>query len=89
MKTKETKEAIMFLENTLYMCIRGEDDIPGYKTKYNHWIRKVIALLERGEKYEAIVKELKEGIAVGTGICANWLRSDIKRLERKYSSKGD
>ena len=44
-------------------------------------------LLRRGKKFEAIVKGLKEEIAVGTGICANWLRSDIKRLEQKYFPK--
>jgi len=57
MEVKEFKEAIMFLENTLYMCIRGENEMPGYKVKYNHWINKVIALLQQGEAYRQIVEK--------------------------------
>jgi len=52
MEVKEIKEAIMFLENTLYMCIRGENEMPGYKVKYNCQIRKVISLLRQREKYK-------------------------------------
>ena len=59
MEVKEFKEAIMFLENTLYMCIRGEDEMPGYKVKYNHWIKKVISLLQQGEALKAENVELK------------------------------
>ena len=56
MEVKEIKEAIMFLENTIYMCIRGENEMPGYKVKYNHWINKVISLLKQGEAYRQIVE---------------------------------
>lgn len=60
MEVKETKEAIMFLEDTLYFCIGEEDDMPEYQSKYNHWIKKVISLLKQGEKYKQIVEELED-----------------------------
>jgi len=46
MEAKEIKEAIMFLENTLYFCIGEEDDMPEYQSKYNHWVKKIITLLK-------------------------------------------
>ena len=58
MEVKEVKEAIMFLENTLYFCIGEEDDMPDYQSKYNHWIKKTINLLQQGEAYRLILKAL-------------------------------
>ena len=52
-----TKEAIMFLENCIH---RGEeDDLQAYEVKYNHWMRKIIKLLEEGEKYKKMWEELE------------------------------
>ena len=103
MEGKEIKEAIMFLENTIYMCIRGENEMPGYKVKYNHWINKVIALLQQGEAlkvenvelkaYKQIVKELKEfygnGILENEGGIGVQLKNLIEILEQKYLKGGD
>ena len=75
MEVKEFKEAIMFLENTLYMCIRGEDEMPGYKVKYNHWIKKVIALLQQGEAYRQMWSELEGEF---------WSKSDKDRLHMNF-----
>jgi len=44
MEVKEVKEAIMFLENTLYFCIGEEDDMPDYQSKYNHWIKIMVII---------------------------------------------
>jgi len=76
-----TKEAIMFLENTLYFCIGEEDDMPEYQSKYNHWIKEVISLLQQGEKYREMWHSLKYDM------CRmeedNWLNT-IYELEQKY-----
>ena len=96
MEVKEFKEAIMFLENTLYMCIRGENEMPGYKVKYNHWIRKVISLLQQGEALKAENVELKAYKAIVEGFKEifytnphNWVTKEyyadeIRKLEQKY-----
>ena len=56
------KEAIEFIKNTMYIAKHDdieEDDLLTHQRKYNHWMRYVIELLQRGEKYEQIVKEMK------------------------------
>ena len=64
MEVKEIKEAIMFLENTLYFCIGEEDDMPDYQSKYNHWIKEVIFLLQQLDKYRLMWEELESEIQV-------------------------
>ena len=55
MDTKEVRDTIMFLENCIH---RGEEDnLQAYEVKYNHWMKKIIKLLEEGEKYEAILSK--------------------------------
>ena len=44
MKIISEKDAIMFLENTLY--VPRKDYLPKYKIKHNHWIKEIIKLLE-------------------------------------------
>ena len=57
MKT-ETKKAIEFCGNVMYqedVCDCEEDDL-----LYNEEMRKVIALLQQGEKYKQMWEELKK-----------------------------
>ena len=57
MKT-ETEKAIEFCENVMYqedVCDCEEDDL-----LYNEEMRKVIALLQQGEKYKKLISHLKD-----------------------------
>jgi len=49
-------------------------------------LKELITLIQRGKRFEKIVKEL-EKITTGEDIYARWLLSDIKRIKEKYFPK--
>ena len=55
-KNVEVRKAIEFLENILYAG--EEDSMPDYQIKFNHWVKDIIILIEKGEmKIEDYPKE--------------------------------
>ena len=70
----DTEETILALKNM-------EKEHLDYESQSIH---QAIELLKEGEKYEAIVKEIKSIVSSHTLI---WLEKKIKEIEEKYFSK--
>ena len=76
----ETEKAIEFCGNVMYqedVCDCEEDDL-----LYNEEMKKVIALLQQGEKYQDIFETIVEW-STGDTITYN----DLVDLEQKYFPK--
>jgi len=58
----DTKEAIEFLRNTIYLQNKS-DNIITYK-RYDSLIKEVIDILKRGEKYEELYKILADSVGI-------------------------
>jgi len=80
---------INFLKSFKELITREFYNPPGIRD-VNKRIDEIIALLKRGEKYEAIVKKVKgkygHTIVRWTGNCKT-LREEIRELEQKFFPK--
>ena len=88
MKT-ETEKAIEFCENVMYqedVCDCEEDDL-----LYNEEMRKVIALLQQGEKYKKMwglnMEETLKNSKEGEKIHPTRILLDLEKLEQRYFPK--
>jgi len=77
----KTKEAIEFIKALFLGDVKNDKDEDGIL--YSDRANDIIELLQRGEKYEALYKEIKENV-LNCEYCEN---IELKKLEQKHFPK--
>ena len=94
------QEAIEFLKNTIYLYRFWNfgDEAPIGKVKYLHCVNDIIKLLQRDEKYKAIVKEIEYNLdwhkpecpfSTPDGELIDEILEMIDKIKQKYFPEGD